>query len=128
MVVHHAIGVDGQAVDGEIAPLRVANPVAAERDLRLAAEGLDVLAQRRDLERLASTTSVTVPCSMPVGTLLMPAALARRITSSGNAVVAISISPTGIVQQRVADRAADHARLLAVAIEQFQHARGRDRI
>ena len=42
-----------------------------------------------------STTSVTVPCSMPVGTLLMPASLARRITSAGNAVVAISISPIG---------------------------------
>jgi hypothetical protein len=44
----------------------------------------------------ASTTSVTVPWSMPVGTLLMPAALARRITSWGNAVVAISMSPIGI--------------------------------
>jgi hypothetical protein len=28
------------------------------------------------------------------------------------------------VQQRVADGAADHARFLAVAIEQFEHARG----
>src|ERR1700730_7252790 len=42
-----------------------------------------------------SATSVTVPCSIPVGTLLMPAALARRITSSGSAVVAISMSPIG---------------------------------
>src|SRR6186713_891966 len=38
-------------------------------------------------------TSVMVPWSMPVGTLLMPAALARRITSSGSAVVAMSMSP-----------------------------------
>src|SRR6478609_2208082 len=38
-------------------------------------------------------TSVMVPWSMPVGTLLMPAALARRITSSGRAVVAMSMSP-----------------------------------
>src|ERR1700679_4051417 len=44
---------------------------------------------------LPSTTSVTVPYSMPVGTLLMPAALARRMTSAGSAVVAISISPIG---------------------------------
>src|SRR4051812_45839419 len=38
-------------------------------------------------------TSVMVPWSMPVGTLLMPAALARRTTSSGRAVVAMSMSP-----------------------------------
>ena len=62
----------------------------------------------------ASTTSVTVPWSIPVGTLLMPAALARRITSVGSAVVAISMSPIGMFEQRVADRAADHARFLAV--------------
>ena len=43
-----------------------------------------------------STTSVTVPWSMPVGTHLMPAALARRTTSSGSAVVAMSMSPRGI--------------------------------
>ena len=40
-------------------------------------------------------TAVTVPCSMPVGTALPPAASTRRMTSSGNAVVATSISATG---------------------------------
>ena len=42
-----------------------------------------------------SATTVTVPCSMPVGTALKPAASARRITSGGSAVVAMSISPSG---------------------------------
>ena len=45
VIMHDAIGVDRQPVDGEIAPLGVARPVATERNLRLAAEGLDVLAQ-----------------------------------------------------------------------------------
>ena len=42
-----------------------------------------------------SITTVTVPCSMPVGTALKPAASARRITSCGSAVVAMSMSPSG---------------------------------
>ena len=52
MVMHDAGGIDRQTVDGEIAPLGVANPVASERDLGLAAEGLGVLAQRGDFERM----------------------------------------------------------------------------
>ena len=68
-------------------------------------------------------TSVMVPWSMPVGTLLMPAALARRITSSGRAVVAMSMSPGSETEQRIAHGAADHARLLAVGVEQRQDAR-----
>ena len=42
-----------------------------------------------------SATTVTVPCSMPVATGRNPAAVVRRITSSGNAVVAMSMSPGG---------------------------------
>ena len=68
-------------------------------------------------------TTVTVPCSMPVGTAFQPAASTRRTTSSGTAVVATSISPTGTLQQRIAHRAADHARFFAVAIEQREQAR-----
>ena len=53
IVVHRAVARDRQRIDGEVAPLGVRLPVAAERDLGVAAEGLDVLAQRRDLERRA---------------------------------------------------------------------------
>ena len=42
-----------------------------------------------------SATTVSVPCSIPVGTALKPAASTRRITSGGNAVVAMSMSPIG---------------------------------
>ena len=41
------------------------------------------------------TTSVTVPCAMPVGTALIPAASARSTTTSGVSVVAMSMSATG---------------------------------
>ena len=72
-------------------------------------------------------TTVMVPCSMPVGTGLKPAAATRLTTSSGTAVVATSISSTVKPMQRVAHRAADHARLLAVAIEHAEQARQRAR-
>src|SRR3982075_4350272 len=52
VIVHDAISVDRQAVDRKIAPLRIADPVAAECHLRLAAERLGILAQGGDLERL----------------------------------------------------------------------------
>ena len=61
-----------------------------------------------------------VPCSMPVGTALKPAASARRITSGrqrggGNVDFAKRLG-----QQRVAHRAADDPRLLAGAVEHGQ--------
>ena len=46
VVMHDPLGVDRQAVDGEIAPFGIADPVAAERDPGLASEGLDVLGAR----------------------------------------------------------------------------------
>ena len=52
--------------------------------------------RRRHFDRaIADDRAVTVPCSIPVGTALPPAASTRRVTSSGNAVVATSISPIG---------------------------------
>jgi hypothetical protein len=50
MVVKEPLGIDRQAVDGEVAPLGIAYPITAKRDLRLSAEGFGILAQRRDLE------------------------------------------------------------------------------
>ena len=53
VVVHRAVGGGRERVDGEVAPLGVGAPVAAEAHVGVAAEGLDVLAQRRHLERPA---------------------------------------------------------------------------
>ena len=52
IIVNRSVGRSGERIDGEVAPLGVGLPVAPERDTRLAAERLDVLAQRRDLDRL----------------------------------------------------------------------------
>ena len=69
-----------------------------------------------------SITTVMVPCSMPVGTGLKPAAVARRITSSRNRGGGDVEFVDRLAEQRVAHRAADHARLLAVAIEHLRAA------
>ena len=61
MVMHDAAGIDGKPVDGEVAPFRVANPVAPERNFRLAPESLGILAQGRDLERAARRRPAS-PC------------------------------------------------------------------
>ncbi len=49
-IVHAAAGIDGKRVDGEIPAERILPPVGAEPDDRVAAVGLDILAERRHLE------------------------------------------------------------------------------
>ena len=69
--------------------------------------------------------TVTVPCSMPVGTALQPAAVdaAHHLCRQrrGRHVDLGDRQP----QERVAHRAADDARFLAVAIEQREEPRNR---
>ena len=50
-VVEGAAGIEVQRVEGEVAALGIGDPVAGERDTRLAAQGLDVHAQGGDLIR-----------------------------------------------------------------------------
>ena len=52
IIVDRAVARGRQRIDGEIAPLGVGLPVAAEGDLGVAAIGLHVLAQRGHLERM----------------------------------------------------------------------------
>ena len=115
----------GKRVDGEVAPLGVGAPVAAEGDARLAAEGFDVLAQRRHLDRLMLDDDGDGAVLDAGRDGLAAGRLTRRITSAGSAVVATSISATGSPKQRVAHGAADDARFLAVAIEQRKEPRNR---
>ena len=75
-----------------------------------------------------STTTVTVPCSMPVGTALKPAACSAahhlgRQRGGGDVDVAERHA-----EQRVAHRAADDARLLAVAVEHGEQIRQAGRL
>ena len=124
VIMHHAIGIDRQAVDGEIAPLGVADPVAAERHRRLAAEGLGILAQRGDLERLRvdhqrhGAVLDTGRHALDPGRLGAADHLGRQ--RSGRDIDIADRNP----QQRIADRAANHAGFFAAAVEQSEHAGG----
>src|SRR4029077_8633053 len=124
VVVHPPRSIDRQAVDGEVAPLRITLPVAPEGDLRLAAERLGVLAQGRDLERMridhqrhravldAGRHALDAGC---------PGATDYLFGNSGGRDIDVTDRD---VQQRVADGAADHARFFAVAVQEIQHTRG----
>ena len=69
VVVHRAVGIDRQRVDGEVAPLRVALPVAAERaPWRGGRRSRRPRAASSPRTAAPSMTTVTVPWSMPVGT------------------------------------------------------------
>ena len=79
------VGLGIERVDGEVAPLGVRLPVAAERAPwrggRRSRRRRAASSPRRACRR---RSRVIVPCSMPVGTVLKPAALARRAVSSGS--------------------------------------------
>src|SRR4030081_846586 len=53
IIVDRAVARDRERVHGEVAALRIAPPVAAERDLGATPVGLDILAQGGDLVRTA---------------------------------------------------------------------------
>ena len=127
MVVHDAVGVDRKPVDGEVAPFGIADPVAAEGDLGLAAEGLDVLAQGRDLERMRvdhQRDGAVVDAGRHALDAGRPGAADDLVRQRRGRDVDVAGRD---IEQRVADGAADHAGFLAIAIEQREHARGRTR-
>ena len=72
-----------ERVDGEVAPRGVGRPVVGEGDGGAAAVGRDVAAQGGHFDHGARRDGGDVPCSIPVGTALIPAASSRRTTSSG---------------------------------------------
>ena len=123
IVVHRSVGRGGQRIDGEIAPLGVRPPIAAEHDARLAAECFDVLAQRRDLERMVIDDGGDGAMldagrnRLAAGRRDAPHDLLRH--RRRRHVDFVDRKP----QQRIAHRAADHARFFAVAIEQREQAR-----
>jgi hypothetical protein len=98
---------------------------AAQGDLGFAAERLGVLAERSDLERLRvdhqrhGAVFDAGRHALDAGGSGAPDHLIGQRRRRD-----IDIADRNF-HQRVADRAADHPRLLAIAIEQFEHARRR---
>ena len=124
-IVHRAVAVDRERVDGEVAALGVLLPAAAELDPRLAPERLDVLAQRRDFEADAvdddrhRAVLESGRHRLEAGRLRAPRHFGRE-RGRGDVDVARRMP-----EQHVAHRPADHARLLAVTIERRQQLRQR---
>ncbi len=112
--------IDRERIHGEVAPLRVDLPVAAERDLGLAAEGLDVGAQRGDLEGHAVDDHRDGAVVDP-GRHRLEArrahALDHRTRQRGGGDIDL-VRP--LPEHGVAHGAADHAGLLARMVEHRQ--------
>ncbi len=125
VIVERAVSRHRQRIHREVAALRIAAPVAAERHLGVAAESLDVLAQRGDLERRPAHDRRD-------GTVLDAGRHrleARRLDAADDLVgqrrggdVEVAMRRA---EQRVTHRAADHARFLAVAAEHGKQLRER---
>ena len=122
IIVDDAVRRDRQRVDGEVAPLGIDLPVAPERHIGFAAEGLDVLAQRRHLERYAIDDERD-------GAVLD--AGRHRLDPGGGRAPHHLIGQRGgrdvdvaerHADERVARGAADDTRLLAAAVEEREHA------
>ena len=125
VVVHDAVRRHRQRIDGEVAPFRIGLPVAAEAHRRLAPERLHVLAQRGHLERVAldhhrhGTVRDSCRDRLEPGGLDAARHLGRR--RRGGDVDVARLLP----EQRVAHRAADRARFLAIAVENREQVRER---
>ena len=125
IVVHGAVSGGRERIHGEVAPLGVLLPVAAEAHAGVAAEGFDILAQRRHLERPAVDHDRD-------GAVLD--AGRHRLEARGLGATDDLLRDSGgghvefkdrLAEQSVSHRAADHARLFAVAIEHLNEARER---
>ena len=125
IIVDRAIARRRQRIDGEIAPLGVGLPVAAEGDLGVAAIGFHVAAQRRHLEGMVVDDDGDGAMldagrhRLEAGGLHAPHHFLRH--RGGGEVDLMN----GDADQRIAHRAADHARLLAVAVEHGDEPRQR---
>ena len=117
---HFAVALEEQRVDRKVAPFRVRFPVAAKTHLGVAAEGLDVLAQRGDLERLAVHDNRN-GAVFDAGGNGVEAGLARAAHDLVGHRRGRQIDLADLkTEQRIAHRAADHARFLAVLVEHRQ--------
>ena len=123
--MNDAVAPQRKRVDGEVAPPRVGAKIAAERHPRVAPVGLDILAQRRRLDR---------PAIDDEGHRAMRDA-GQRDLEAGRAGAANHLVGRGgrrqieiigrLAEREIAHRAADQARLLAFAVEDLERLRQR---
>ena len=121
-IVDRSVGAERQRVDGEVAPLGVAREVAAEPDSRPSPVGLDILAQRRRLDR-ASVDDDRHRAVLDAGQRDLEPRRPRPANclagNSGGREVEIE---RRFAKREVPHRAADKPRLLARAVERGERA------
>ena len=125
MIVDRAVARRIERVHGEVAPLGIAPPVAPERDPGMAPVGLDILAQRRHLERRAvdhDRDGAVVDAGRHRLEARGRGAAHHLLRHGGGGEVDVA---DRLAEQRVAHGAADHARFLAVAVEHVEQPRQR---
>lgn len=123
-IVEFAIHVAIERVEREIAPLRIAGPVVAEANHRMAAIGLDVLAQCRHFRDALADLQRNRPV-LDAGWINRNARLAGAPHHLVGPQFSGEIHFLGLARmlgQRIAHRAAHGARLARLAIEQGKHA------
>ncbi len=115
-----SVGAERERVDGEVAPARVGGKIAAERHLGVAPVGLDVLAQRRHLDRPA----VDDDRHRAVGEAGRddlesgrPGAAHHLVGGRGRRQIEIE---RRFAERQIAHRAADQPRLLAPAVQRCE--------
>ena len=113
IIVNPAPGVDRERVDGEIAPLRVGGEIASETHLGAAPVGLDILAQRSDLEMRAFEHQGHRAVLDPGGDRAQPGALGFFDDDFGRRGDGEIDIRDRLAEQSVAHGAADHPRLHA---------------
>ncbi len=125
VIMHHAVRGQGQAIDREIATLRIACPVTPECNLGLAPKRLDVFAQGRHFERLVLDHQGDRPVLDAGGHALDPRplrAIDHFLRQRCRRDIDLAYRKT---KERVTDGPADHARLFTIAIKYSKHASGR---
>src|SRR5271170_8210871 len=117
------VGRHGQRIDGEIAPLGIRLPIAAEYDARFTAERFHVLAQRCYLDRsvIDDGSDGAVLDAGRYGLATRSLDAADDILRHGGSRYIDFAHPKP--QQSIAHRAADDTRLFAVAIEERKQTR-----
>ena len=122
MVFHCAIGARVKRVHGEIAALRIMRKIAAELHDSMAAIGVDVFAQRGDLEWLVIDEhgdGAVIDARRQRAQSGLFGAADHFIRRGGGGDVDIAHRNA---EQRIAHRSANNARLFAVRVEQGEDA------
>ncbi len=123
IIIENAVTRHRQGIHGEVAPPRIAGEIAAELDFRMPPIGLYVFAQAGDLEGLAVDEQRDGAMREPGADGAHACRSGARHDRLGRRRRGYVAFENGAVKEGIAQRAADHARFLAVAVKQGEDAK-----